>query len=180
MVTKKDRQGGNEARRQEVPENRDPRLRAVWQAIESVTDPEIPVLSVIDMGIIADVRITDRKVTVDVTPTFVGCPAVDMIRENIRQTLATIGERDVDVNVVFDPPWTSDRMTEQGRRKLKEIGFSPPTKGLVQLGMAAHQVPCPHCNSANTDMESMFGPTLCRAIYYCRDCQQSFEHFKNV
>ena len=150
------------------------------QAIECVTDPEIPVLSVIDMGIIADVRITDHNVTVDVTPTFVGCPAVDTIRDNIRLALATIGEHVVDVNVVYNPPWTSDRMTEQGRQRLKEIGFSPPIKGFVQLGMAAQQIPCPHCNSANTDMESMFGPTLCRAIYYCKECRQSFEHFKSV
>jgi ring-1,2-phenylacetyl-CoA epoxidase subunit PaaD len=157
-----------------------PRLLSIMQAIEFVTDPEIPVLSVVDMGIIADVRISDRHVTVDVTPTFVGCPAVDMIRDNIRQALATIGEHDVGVNVVYDPPWTSDRMTEQGRRQLKEIGFAPPIKGLVQLGMATQQVPCPHCDSTNTDMESMFGPTLCRAIYYCKECRQSFEHFKSV
>lgn len=150
------------------------------QAIESVTDPEIPVLSVIDMGIIAGVRVQDRHVNVDVTPTFVGCPAVDMIRDNIKLALAAIGENDVDVNIVFDPPWTSDRMTEASRKKLKEIGFSPPTRGLVQLGTAAAQVPCPHCNSSQTDMESMFGPTLCRAIYYCRECRQSFEHFKTV
>lgn len=158
----------------------DPRLRSIMQAIESVTDPEIPVLSVIDMGIIAGVRVQDRHVNVDVTPTFVGCPAVDMIRDNIKLGLAAIGENDVDVNIVFDPPWTSDRMTEAGRQKLKEIGFSPPTKGLVQLGMVAAPVPCPHCNSSETDMESMFGPTLCRAIYYCRECCQSFEHFKSI
>jgi ring-1,2-phenylacetyl-CoA epoxidase subunit PaaD len=157
-----------------------PRERALWQAIESVTDPEIPVLSVVDMGIIADVRLTDRHVIVDVTPTFVGCPAIDMIRDNIRQALSAIGENEVDVRIVFDPPWTSDRMTEQARRKLKEIGFSPPIKGLVQLGTAAPRVPCPHCNSPQTEMESMFGPTLCRAIFYCRDCRQSFEHFKTV
>jgi len=157
-----------------------PREQAVWRAIESVTDPEIPVLSVIDMGIIAGVRIIDGHVMVDVTPTFVGCPAVDMIRENLKAALLGIGEHNVDVNLVFDPPWTTDRMTEQGRRKLKEIGFSPPTKGLVQLGLTPQIVPCPHCNSTRTNMESMFGPTLCRAIYYCRECQQSFEHFKSV
>jgi ring-1,2-phenylacetyl-CoA epoxidase subunit PaaD len=157
-----------------------PRERALWQAIESVTDPEIPVLSVVDMGIIAGVRMTDRHVTVDVTPTFVGCPAIDMIRDNIKHALAAIGENEVDVNIVFDPPWTSDRMTKAGRRKLKEIGFSPPVRGLVQLGGAAPPIPCPHCSSNQTVMESMFGPTLCRAIYYCRSCRQSFEHFKTV
>ena len=157
-----------------------PRERAISQAIESVTDPEIPVLSVVDMGIIADVRVSDRHVAVDVTPTFVGCPAIDMIRDNIKAALAAIGENHAAVNVVFDPPWTSDRMTEEGRRKLKQIGFSPPTRGLVQIGLDSARIPCPHCKSDQTDMESMFGPTLCRAIYYCRECRQSFEHFKNV
>jgi ring-1,2-phenylacetyl-CoA epoxidase subunit PaaD len=179
MVNKETRYADMETRH-DGPGSSDPRLCAVWQAIESVTDPEIPVLSVVDMGIIADVRLTDRHVTVDVTPTFVGCPAIDMIRESICQALNAIGENEVDVNVVFDPPWTTDRMTEDGRRKLKEIGFSPPVKGLVQLGFAPPRVLCPHCNSDLTDMESMFGPTLCRAIYYCRGCRQSFEHFKTV
>lgn len=170
----------NDATRQQGGEGSDPRTRAVWQAIESVTDPEIPVLSVVDMGIIADVRVDVRRVAVDVTPTFVGCPAVDMIRANIRAALAAIGEKDVEVNIVFDPPWTSDRITEVGRRKLKEVGFAPPVKPLVQIGLATPKVPCPFCDSTNTTMESMFGPTLCRSIYYCNECRQSFEHFKSV
>ena len=168
------RHQGNEATRQPDAGSGDPRLRAVWHAIESVTDPEIPVLSIVDMGIIADVRLRERKVTVDVTPTFVGCPAVDLIRANIQTALEAIGEKEVEVNIVFDPPWTSDRISDRGRRKLKEVGFSPPTTGLVQIGMAPPPVPCPYCDSPNTSMESMFGPTLCRAIYYCNACRQSF------
>lgn len=150
------------------------------QAIESVTDPEIPVLSVIDMGIIAGVRLQDQFVAVDITPTFVGCPAVDTIRDNVRSALHAIGEQKVEVNLVFDPPWTTQRITERGRQKLKEIGFSPPFKGIVQIGLPPPNVPCPHCDSTKTCMESMFGPTLCRAIYYCHQCRQSFEHFKTV
>lgn len=157
-----------------------PRVRSIMQAIETVTDPEIPVLSVIDMGIIADVRVADRHVAVDITPTFIGCPAIDAIRDNIAAALHSIGEREIQVNVVFDPPWTSDRITEHGRQKLKEIGFSPPITGPVQIGLPASTVPCPYCNSRETSMDSLFGPTLCRSIYYCRSCRQSFEHFKTV
>lgn len=174
------RQEGSQTRRHEGPDANDPRSRAVWQAIESVTDPEIPVLSVVDMGIIANVRLDPRRVTVDVTPTFVGCPAVDLIRANIAAALAAIGEKEVEVNIVFDPPWTTERMSEVGRQKLKEVGFSPPTRPLVQIGLATPNVPCPFCDSSNTAMESMFGPTLCRAIYYCNACRQSFEHFKTI
>jgi ring-1,2-phenylacetyl-CoA epoxidase subunit PaaD len=169
--------GGEAPRPQEID---DPRLRAVWEVMETVTDPEIPVLSVVDMGIIANVRLDPRRVTVDVTPTFVGCPAVELIRANIRTAVESIGEKQVEVNIVFDPPWTSDRITERGRRRLKEVGFSPPVQGLVQIGLATPRVPCPFCDSPNTTMESMFGPTLCRSIYYCNACRQSFEHFKSV
>jgi len=156
------------------------RARAIWQALETVTDPEIPVLTVVDMGIIAAVRVDGARVTVEVTPTFVGCPAVDVIRENIKKAITDLGEPDVAVNLVFDPPWTADRMTDEGRRKLKEFGLAPPIRGLVQVGLSPPSVRCPYCDSALTDLESAFGPTLCRAIYYCRDCRQSFEHFKNV
>lgn len=157
----------------------DPRLVAVWSALASVTDPEIPVISVVDMGIIADVRFDGGTVIVDMTPTFVGCPALDMIRDGIRKAVHGLGEVSVRVNVVFDPPWTSDRMTAEGRRKLKEFGLAPPEKchGGTPAPMSAQ---CPHCDSDQTDLESIFGPTLCRSIHYCRSCLQSFEQFKAI
>lgn len=177
MVSGKSIQAGPDGERAPIS---DARLKAIWMAIETVTDPEIPVLNVVDMGIIAAVRADDRNVTVDVTPTFVGCPAVEVIRENIRQAVLALGEKVVEVNLVFDPPWTSDRMTERGRRHLKQFGLAPPVRGLVQIGITPPEVPCPFCDSTHTEAESMFGPTLCRAIYYCHSCLQSFEHFKNV
>jgi len=180
----------------------DPRLAAIWNALESVTDPEIPVLSVVDMGIVADVRVEEDSVAVDMTPTFVGCPAVDVMRSAIHDAVAALGERNVAVNVVFDPPWTSDRITEKGRERLLAFGLAPPkregTRGLRDGGTQKsragsarrsfvpldvgrlERVACPFCHSTNTTMESMFGPTLCRSIHYCNDCLQSFEHFKNV
>ncbi len=157
------------------------RRELAWGVLQGVTDPEIPVLNVVDLGIIADIRIEGEKVVVDVTPTFAGCPALDVIRENIRKALVRAGERNVVVNTVYDPPWTSERLTETGRKRLKEFGLAPPVRCCDGAEMSAGQiVPCPLCDSTNTEIESLFGPTLCRSIHYCNDCLQSFEHFKAV
>ena len=149
------------------------------QAIASVTDPEIPVLSVVDMGIIVGVRNADGAVEIDITPTFSGCPALDVIRREIKEAVLRAGARSAEVRIVYHPPWTSDRLTPEGRRKLKEFGLAPPG---ARCGSSPNldRVACPLCNSDNTEMESLFGPTLCRSIHYCRDCLQSFEHFKAV
>ena len=157
------------------------RLRAIHAALEHVMDPEIPTLNVVEMGMIADVRLEPSGVVVDMTPTFAGCPALNFIQEDIRKTVTGVGEPRVTVNVVFDPPWTTDRLTDGARRKLKEFGLAPPGERCVG-GQAPDiaNVPCPYCDSAQTDLESIFGPTLCRSIHYCRDCLQSFEHFKAV
>ena len=172
--------------RADVPRN-DPsrRIENIWHALESVTDPEIPVINVVEMGIIADVRINDAGVTVDMTPTFVGCPALDVIRQDIRRAVSDLGEPDVTVNVVFDPPWTTDRIQPSGLVKLKAFGLAPPVRSCGACPAESsmpdlEKIPCPFCDSANTELESMFGPTLCRSIHYCRNCLQSFEHFKAV
>ncbi len=172
-------QSGTDNRKSAIDKHR---LAAVWGALEAVADPEIPVINVVEMGIVADVRVLDQRIIVDMTPTFVGCPALDVIREGIRSAVRALGEQDVEVNVVFDPPWTSDRITDVGRRKLKDFGLAPPGS---QCGVSAttpnlDRIPCPYCDSTDTDIESIFGPTLCRSIHYCRNCLQSFEHFKPV
>lgn len=158
------------------------RLQAIWRALETVTDPEIPVINVVEMGIIADVRLDGARCVVDMTPTFAGCPALDLIRDTIRMVLIEGGEGDVTVNVVYDPPWTSDRITEAGRRKLRALGLAPPgpSCGGGSAMPTLDNIPCPYCDSTNTALESMFGPTLCRSIHYCHACLQSFEHFKAV
>lgn len=157
------------------------RVRRVMEALAGVKDPEIPVLNVIDMGIIAAVRCDESGVVVDMTPTFAGCPALDVIRADIRRAVEGVGERDVTVNVVYDPPWTSDRMTDRGRRLLKEFGLAPPGPRCgVNETPDLTRTPCPYCDSTNTELESLFGPTLCRSIHYCHACLQSFEHFKTV
>ena len=138
-------------------------------------------ISVVDMGMIARVRIDDTGVVVDMTPTFAGCPALDVIKRDIEEKVLGAGESQVRVNIVFDPPWTTDRISEEGRRKLKEFGLAPPIPGSCGLGEGGLQrVLCPYCDSADTTLESIFGPTLCRSIHYCQSCLQSFEHFKEV
>ncbi len=155
----------------------------IWQALETVTDPEIPVISVVEMGIIANVEVDDRGVCVQMTPTFAGCPALDVMRNNIGHAVRSAGFEDVRVEVVYDPPWTSDRISEEGRRKLKAFGLAPPARacGAERVTVAALAgVSCPFCDSGDTTMESIFGPTLCRAIHYCNACRQSFEQFKPI
>ncbi len=164
----------------------DDRLAVVWRALETVPDPEVPVINVVDLGIIADVRVESGAVVVDMTPTFAGCPALDMIRSDIARAIADVGESRVTVNIVYDPPWTTDRLSEEGRRKLKAFGLAPPqrncgggTSGGAVMPDLEH-IACPYCDSESTELESIFGPTLCRSIHYCHACLQSFEHFKAV
>lgn len=157
-------------------------LRRVWDALADVSDPEIPPLSVVDMGIISDVVPAPDGVIVRMTPTFAGCPALDVMREHIAHAVRAAGFENVRVDVVFEPPWISDRITADGLRKLKEFGLAPPARcGTTGPTLdALHDVPCPFCGSRNTALESIFGPTLCRAIHYCNACRQSFEQFKPV
>jgi ring-1,2-phenylacetyl-CoA epoxidase subunit PaaD len=154
----------------------------VWSALEEVNDPEIPVVSVVDLGVIRSVTTTDDTIRVELLPTFVGCPAIEIMQERIRERLASFAAR-VDVAVSFAEPWTSDRISARGREKLRQSGFAPPTGNvgagdrLIPLMPAAA---CPFCGSRRTVLENAFGPTLCRAIYYCTECRQPFEQFKTI
>jgi ring-1,2-phenylacetyl-CoA epoxidase subunit PaaD len=151
---------------------------AVWALLEEVTDPEIPTVSVVDLGMVRDVRVLDTEIVVELMPTFLGCPALDLIRSNIAVRLAQLGP--VRVDLVRDQAWSTDRITDRGRASLLASGFAPPrfeaTIDVVDLARAS----CPHCASENTTLESAFGPTPCRAIHYCRGCRQPFEQFKAV
>jgi ring-1,2-phenylacetyl-CoA epoxidase subunit PaaD len=153
-------------------------------ALAQVADPEIPAVSVLDMGMIKETKIDGRAVTVVILPTFTGCPAIDVIKEDVRRAVEAIpGIGDVDVEASFDPPWTSDRITSEGREKLKAFGISPPTgEGpvlIANIGLPTFAV-CPFCGSKNTRNENVFGPTPCRALYHCSDCKNPFEQFKPV
>ena len=157
---------------------------AVWDALARVMDPEIPVVSIVDMGMVEHVSVDGHVATVVVLPTFTGCPAIDVIKKDVEAAAAAVeGVVSVQVHSTFDPPWTSDRITPQGRAKLRSFGLAPPeehTPVLVSnIGLPEH-ARCPFCGSRNTRSESLFGPTPCRAVYYCADCRNPFEQFKQV
>jgi ring-1,2-phenylacetyl-CoA epoxidase subunit PaaD len=151
----------------------------VVAALRDVYDPEIPNLSLVDLGIYRGAEITPDGVTIEITPTFVGCPAIDYMKDQIVEHCADLWpDTPVQVKVTHNKPWTSDQISEEGRRRLKVSGFAPPPKGnLIRLEPL---VECPYCASRNTVLENAFGPTLCRAIYYCKNCRQPFEQFKAV
>ena len=157
---------------------------AVWEALERVVDPEIPAVSVVDMGMIRDVRVQDGSVHVVVLPTFTGCPAISLIERDVRDAVAALDGVDrVTVKMSFDPPWTTDRITERGRERLTRFGLAPPTGDgpvmVTHIGLPASAV-CPFCGGRDTRNENPFGPTPCRALYYCNSCRNPFEQFKPV
>ena len=154
-------------------------VAAVWDALADVADPEIPVVSVVDLGIVRSVERSAERVRVEILPTFVGCPAIDAIKAAIEERLAPLARR-VDVAISFAEPWTSDRITPGGRRKLRESGFAPPSAaGAAPIALGG-VTPCPYCGSRRTALENAFGPTACRSIHYCTECRQPFEAFKQV
>lgn len=154
----------------------------VRAALADVADPEIPVVSVLDLGMVETIEVRPDGIRVELLPTFVGCPALDVIRTAVETRLGAFG-RPVDVQFSFRVPWSSDRITPDGRAKLRAAGFAPPTPVhpgqpvLVQLGQP---VQCPNCGSHRTVLENAFGPTQCRAIHHCTDCRQPFERFKPI
>ncbi len=147
----------------------------IRQLLEEVTDPEIPVLTIGDLGIIKDVKRDGEMVEVIITPTYTGCPAMDMITMNIKLALAKHGYKNVKVSSVLAPAWTTDWMTESGKRKLKEYGIAAPDK---KFKIATDGIECPNCNSTNTRLVSEFGSTACKALYQCNDCKEPFDYFK--
>jgi ring-1,2-phenylacetyl-CoA epoxidase subunit PaaD len=157
--------------------------QAVWDALDAVPDPEIPPVSVVQMGMIQQVQVGDNKAKVVVLPTFTGCPAIAIILSDVRRAVAGVdGVKDVEVETSFDPPWTTDRITQVGRERLRAFGLAPPTGGraiVTQIGLP-RVATCPFCGSADTHNDSPFGPTPCRATYYCNTCRNPFEQFKQV
>ena len=156
---------------------------AVWDALAEVPDPEIPVVSVVDLGVVRDVRVEDGHVHVEFTPTFLGCPALETMQRQMAERIEELGA-EAEVEVVLDDSWSTDRITAAGRDKLREAGFAPPsprtagTPELVQLQRGLFR--CPYCGSTETALENIFGPTPCRSIRYCRSCRQPFEQFKTI
>jgi ring-1,2-phenylacetyl-CoA epoxidase subunit PaaD len=154
----------------------------VWEALAEIPDPEIPVISLVDLGVVKDVRLEGDTVYVAFTPTFLGCPALDVMREAMEERVRELGA-EARVDVVLDDSWSTDRITAAGREKLRAAGFAPPAPRpaheltLVELDRGAR---CPYCGSADTRLENLFGPTPCRSVRYCKACRQPFEQFKTI
>ena len=155
----------------------------VWDALEGIPDPEIPVISLVELGVIRSVDVREGHVHVEFTPTFLGCPALEVMKRALEDKVSALGG-EPDVQVIQDDSWSTDRITPAGREKLRAAGFAPPAPRdasaptLVQLQAKVHR--CPYCGSTETRLENIFGPTPCRSLRYCDSCRQPFEQFKTI
>lgn len=161
----------------------------IWRILETVCDPEIPVLSILDLGIVRAVKILQPELSsvvgsadktcieITITPTYSGCPAMDMIAMHIKLCMAEHGFKNIRINSVLSPAWSTDWMTESGKIKLKQYGIAPPVTRSTDPDLAVY-VECPQCHSHNTRLISEFGSTACKSLYKCNDCQEPFDHFK--
>ena len=159
---------------------------AVLEILHEVKDPEVPVIDVVELGVVRGAVVEGDRVTVDITPTYSGCPAMRVIETEIEAALRRHGVAEVTVRTVFNPPWTTDWISSEAREKLREYGIAPPGPtgpegpALVTLGGPPRSVACPYCGSKQTRQESEFGSTACKSIYTCQSCRQPFEHFKAI
>jgi ring-1,2-phenylacetyl-CoA epoxidase subunit PaaD len=151
----------------------------IYRWLEDVKDPEIPVLSIVDLGVITNVIVDGENVEVEMTPTFVGCPALDIMKNEIISVLTSHNAREVSVRVSYREPWSTSKISERGKNALKQFGLAPPPSSQIigDIEILEHAA-CPLCNGTNTEIKNLFGPTLCRSIHYCHDCKEAFEQFK--
>ena len=158
-------------------------VEKVWAALAELPDPEIPVISLVDLGVVREVEVHGENVRVEFTPTFLGCPAQEVMRDQMADAVRALGA-EPEIDVVLDDSWSTDRITPEGRRKLQESGFAPPGRrtatGPTLVQLEAHAFRCPYCGSTDTKLENLFGPTPCRSIRYCESCRQPFEQFKTI
>ena len=157
-------------------------LEQVWAALDEIPDPEIPVISLVDLGVVKRVEVEGASVRIDFTPTFMGCPALDTMQRAMVEKVGELGV-EAEVRVVLDDSWSTDKITPEGREKLRAAGFAPPaprSAGKVDLVQLQRGFRCPYCGSTDTTLENLFGPTPCRSIRYCNACRQPFEQFKTI
>ena len=159
-------------------------IQKIWSILEKVVDPEVPVLTITDLGIVRDVKLNEDEAEIIITPTYTGCPAMDMIAMNIRLALIEKGYQKIKITSILSPAWTTDWMSETGKEKLKAYGIAPPRSdrngqtGSTKLFAEKEAIECPHCNSYHTKLISQFGSTACKALYQCQDCKEPFDYFK--
>jgi ring-1,2-phenylacetyl-CoA epoxidase subunit PaaD len=154
----------------------------IWAALEEIPDPEIPVVSLVDLGVVKSVVVDEERVRIDFTPTFLGCPALDAMERAMVAKVEELGA-EAEVRVVLDDSWSTDCITPEGREKLRSAGFAPPAPraaGKLELVQLQRGFRCPYCGSTDTTLENLFGPTPCRSIRYCHACRQPFEQFKTI
>jgi len=155
----------------------------VWSAFDEIPDPEIPVVSLVDLGVIRSVDVREGRVHVEFTPTFLGCPALEVMKRALEEKVSELGA-DADVQVISDDSWSTDKITAAGREKLRAAGFAPPApreaSAPVLVQLQSNVFRCPYCNSTQTKLENIFGPTPCRSLRYCESCRQPFEQFKTI
>ena len=157
-------------------------VEQVWAALDEIPDPEIPVISLVDLGVVKRVEVEGKRVRIDFTPTFMGCPALDAMQRAMVEKVGGLGA-DAEVRVVLDDSWSTDRITAEGKEKLRAAGFAPPAPrpaGKLELAQLQRGFRCPYCGSTDTTLENLFGPTPCRSIRYCNACRQPFEQFKTI
>ena len=157
-------------------------VEQVWAALEEIPDPEIPVISLVDLGVVKRVEVEGQSVRIDFTPTFMGCPALDTMQRAMVEKVGQLGA-EAEVRVVLDDSWSTDKITAAGKEKLRAAGFAPPaprSAGKLDLVQLQRGFRCPYCGSTDTALENIFGPTPCRSIRYCNTCRQPFEQFKTI
>jgi ring-1,2-phenylacetyl-CoA epoxidase subunit PaaD len=169
------------------PVSRDDAEQAVWAVLAQVPDPEVPALSLCDLGIVREVTVVGSNVQVVLTPTYSGCPATEVIAQSVVDALNAAGFASVTLTQRLSPPWTTDWMSAEGRRKLRDYGIAPPdglapvaTSRTSPISIRPRNVACPRCGSTNTERLSAFGATACKALHRCLDCREPFEHFKPI
>lgn len=157
-------------------------IASAWEVLENVSDPEIPVLSVVDLGVVREIEQEGDTLRVTITPTYSGCPAMEVIESDVKTALEKAGFDPVEIKTSIHPAWTTDWMSENGKKKLLEYGISPPEHSSDKSALTGQpkEVMCPHCRSKNTRLQSQFGSTPCKSLYVCNDCSEPFDHFKCI
>jgi ring-1,2-phenylacetyl-CoA epoxidase subunit PaaD len=155
----------------------------IFALLHEIPDPEIPVISIVELGVVREVDFTDKSIEVTITPTYSGCPAMKQMEDDVRKKLSEHGFETVKIKTVFNPPWTTDWLNEEARQKLQDYGIAPPEESTTDKSFLTNKpkhITCPRCKSTNTYMVSQFGSTACKALYKCNDCLEAFDYFKCI